>query len=264
MQTQAVIFSAPKKDYKSIWWEDGGGWSYGRGGAFRFAVADGATEAYLSRHWVNQLIESFLAPGSHDTPPGPEIERESLRAWLEQMQAEWPSKVPHTTDPIDLRKMREGSLATFVGCQIDGLNSKTPRWKAFSAGDAVMFHVRGDQMQRHVPNVTAADFGTTPAGFSTLPDRLASVVKQFEFSGDTLQTGDVLYGASDAFAKWMLTWVDKDPETLWRALAALADPDDFDRLVAEQRQTKSMKDDDVTLLRVRMVSRLPNSLVVWQ
>ena len=54
MQVQRVTFSAPKEGYRPGEWEDGaadgplGGVRGGDPPIFRFAVADGATEAYES------------------------------------------------------------------------------------------------------------------------------------------------------------------------------------------------------------------------
>jgi hypothetical protein len=260
MWVQPVIFSAPKQGYQPSWWEDGGG--YGAGiDAVRFAVADGATEGYESRRWVSHLLDSFLTADHPDTPGG--LDEGSLRTWLRRMQDTWSCGIPPTTDYIDQVKIQEGAFATFVGCQLDGLDGMAPpRWHAAAVGDAVLFHVRGGRLLRHLPPLRAADFGTAPDGLSSKPNRLAGIVKQLRFDNGTLAPGDLLFAATDAMAKWMLTWFEKDEQRLWTALAALADPADFDHLVGEQRQAKAMKDDDVTLLRVRLMSKPAEMLVV--
>lgn len=263
MPTQVVIFSAPKVGYQPAEWEDGGG--YGpEGSTLRFAVADGATEGYESRRWVRQLLRSFLSDGTRDTRPGPRLDQDSFARWLTRMQDEWSASVPSTSDYIDLMKIKDGALATFVGCELDGLDTSSPRWRAVAAGDAVLFHVRDNRLRRHLPPLSAADFGTTPSGLRSQPAQLAKVVSQLQFDSGRLAAGDLLFAATDAIAKWMLTWVEKDEETLWRSLAALARQDDFEKLVSQYRQVKDMKDDDVTLLRLRLLPRAAETLVVWQ
>jgi hypothetical protein len=42
----------------------------------------------------------------------------------------------------------------------------------------------------------------------------------------------------------------------------LAHPADLDRLIDEQRQVRAMKDDDVPLLRVRLLSQAADGLVI--
>jgi hypothetical protein len=267
MWPQSVIFSVPKERYHPADWEDGGG--YGpRGAGFRFAVTDGATLGYESRRWVRQLLGAFLAVGDAQTPPGPELDPQSLGWWLERAQQEWLRSVPPALDYIDQVKIKQGSFATFVGCQLDGLDGTSPpRWRAAVLGDAVLFHVRQGRLLKHLPALSVADFGTSPDGLFTLPERLAGMVNGFEFEDGDLAPGDVLFAATDAIAKWMLTWVEKDEEALWRPLEALADPGDFERMVAQQRQVKGMtgmKDDDVTLLRVRLQTKPLEELVMFR
>ena len=274
MRMQPVIFSAPKEHYRPAEWEDGGGWDTGQGeSTARFAVADGATLGYDSRRWVRQLLDSFLAAGNPDMPPGPALDRDSLGGWLARMQECWSLSVTPAIDSIGLQKIREGTLATFVGCQLDGLDGRSARWQAVAAGDAVLFHVRAGRLVSHLPPLSAADFGTTPGGLHTRPDRLDTDVPQLQFGSGDLLPGDLLFAATDAFAQWMLAWVDKDEAALWRSLAALAHPADFDHLVSEQRTTKvkvgkhrveAAMDDDITLLRVRLLPQAARRLVIWR
>jgi hypothetical protein len=261
MGVQPVIFSTPKENYQPTWWEDGGGYAPGRTALARIAVADGATEGYQSRLWVSQLIEAFLT-GGEDSPG--RIDRGSLGSWLARMQDLWSLDIPVTADYIDQVKIGQGAFATFVGCQLEGLDGgSAPCWRAVAAGDAVLFHVRGRRLLDHLPPLSVADFGTAPDGLSTLPDQLPGIVERLQFGNGELIPDDLLFAATDAMAKWMLTWVENDDqETLWRALAALADPADFEQLINEQRRAKAMKDDDVTLLRVRLLSRPAEMLVI--
>jgi len=263
MWPQSVIFSVPKERYQPADWEDGGGYGpYGAG--FRFAVADGATLGYESRRWVRQLLGAFLAPGDAGTPPGPELDRESLGRWLERAQDKWLRSMPAAGDYIDQLKIKQGSFATFVGCQLDGLDGKSPpRWRAVVLGDAVLFHVREGRLLKSVPGLSAADFGTSPDGLRTPPESLAGMVAGLDFYKGDLAPGDLLFAATDAIAKWMLTWVEKDEGVLWPALEALMNPADFEAMIAAQRQAKVMHDDDVTLLRVRLQIRPAEKLVMF-
>jgi hypothetical protein len=262
---QLVIFNTPKEGYRPAEWEDGGAGYDSGGSVARFAVADGATEGYESRRWVRQLLGSFLATGRTSTPPGPELEQRSLGLWLARMQDDWSRSVPETADYVDLMKIRQGSFATFVGCQLEGLDGRTtPRWNAVAVGDAVLFHVRGLRQIGQLPKMSAADFGTAPDGLSTLPERLAGTIERLRFGSGGLEPGDLLFAATDAIAKWMLTWVEKDEESLWHALETLANPDEFDRLVSDHRQSRAMKDDDVTLLRARLLAKPADRLVMFR
>jgi hypothetical protein len=72
----------------------------------------------------------------------------------------------------------------------------------------------------------------------------------------------VIYVATDAFAQWMTTGAEKGDPMLWPALGGLVHEDVFRQLVTAERRAMAMKDDDVTLLRIRMLPQPVTNLVV--
>jgi len=268
MQVQLVIFSTPKDGYSPADWEDGaGGGSFGRGrggdpACARFAVADGATETYDSGRWANQLIASFISPEQANGAGRPDLERDAMSAWFKTMQDQWHVDTPATSDYIEQLKIRQGTLATFVGGQLTGLDSGKPAWHAAALGDAVLFHVRDGRLMTHLPALRSSDFDSTPEGISTLPGRLNRMSGQLTFQRGSLAPGDMIFVATDAFAKWMITRTERRDETLWPTLGSMPHPAVFTRLVNAERRTKALKDDDVTLMRIRLLPRRVSRLVV--
>jgi len=268
MQIQPVVFSAPKQGYEPTEWEDGAG-HVCLGGArgadpqsARFVVADGATETYESRLWVCQLVGSFLSSDQPGAATWPDIERASMTAWFESLQEQWRVTAPAPADYIEEEKMRQGTLATFVGGQILGLDTSTPIWRAVALGDSVLFHVRDGHLVEHFPRYRSRDFDSAPDGIGTLPDWLARMSEQMMFRQGQLAPGDTIYAATDAFAKWMITCLEKGDKALWPVLDGLIHPVDFSLLVATQRRAMAMKDDDVTLMRIRLLRQPANTVVV--
>lgn len=265
MQAQIVVFSAQKEGYDPTEWEDGAaygcfGGTRGAGpSSVRFAVADGATETYESRVWVCQLIGSFMSSGAGNWP---DLEPASLNAWFTSMQEQWQATAPAPNDLIEQRKFEQGTLATFVGGQLLGLDTDRPVWQAVAIGDAVLFHVRDGNLIEHFPPLRAADFGSAPDGIGTLPAWLGRMSEQTVFRHGQLAPGDTIFVATDAFAKWMITCAEKGDTTLWPVLAGLVHPSVFASLVAAQRRAMAMKDDDVTLMRIRLVSQPADTVVV--
>jgi hypothetical protein len=266
MHVQPVIFHAPKQGYSPDEWEDGA-----KGGFFgvnrdgdplvRFAVADGATETYESRRWVSQLTGSFMSLDQAGGATWPDLEYESMSAWFKAMQEQWQASPPVAADYIEQLKIRQGTLATFVGGQIFGLNTPAPAWRAAALGDSVLFHVRDGHLLRQFPRMRSVDFDSAPEGISTLPERLGRMSDQVRIEQERLAAGDLLFAATDAFAKWMITRVESGDPLLWPVLGQLVHPVEFSQLVAEQRRVMAMKDDDVTLMRIRLL-RQPVSTVV--
>jgi hypothetical protein len=268
MQAQVVVFSAPKEGYLPAEWEDGaavGSFAGRRGGdpsLVRFVVADGATETYESRLWVRQLIASFMSPDQVRGASWPELERASMTAWFTSMQEQWPDVAPAPRDYIEQKKMAQGTLATFVGGQILDLDTPRPVWRAAALGDSVLFHVRDGRLLGHFPPLRSVDFDSAPDGISTLPDRLTGMSEHLLFQQGRLAPGDTIFAATDAFAKWMITCEEKGDATLWPLLGDLVHPSVFTQLVAAQRRAMAMKDDDVTLMRIRLLAQPPNTVVV--
>jgi hypothetical protein len=211
MQVQLIIFSAPKDGCSPADWEDGaGGGPFGRGhsgdpACARFAVADGATETYDSGRWADQLIASFISPEQANGAGYPDLERDAMSAWFKAMQDHWQVDTPATSDYIEQLKIRQGTLATFVGGQLTGLDGGKPAWHAAALGDAVLFHVRDRRLITHLPALGSCDFDSTPEGISTLPGRLNRMSGQLKFQRGSLAPQDMIFVATDAFAKWMIT-----------------------------------------------------------
>jgi hypothetical protein len=270
MLAQIVVFSASKEGYAPGEWEDGA--AAGPVGAprdrdsprLRFAVADGATETYESGRWVNQLIESFMSPDQAGRANRPELERASMSAWFAAMQKQWLAEAPAASDYIEEMKIRQGTLATFVGCQILNLDTPTPVWQGAALGDSVLFHVRGETLIDQFPRMRSSDFASSPEGISTLPERLGRMSGQVQFRQGGLAAGDMIFVATDAFAKWMITRLEARDEALWPRLSELDHPIVFDKLVAAERRAGTMKDDDVTLMRIRLLEQPPSTVLVCQ
>ena len=267
MHVLSVIFSAAKEGYRPEEWEDGaaaGARGLAPGGdppAFRFAVADGATESYESRRWVRLLTESFMSADAAGGAGSPEFDAMSMHGWLKTMQDQWHLTAPAGADYIEQLKIRRGTLATFVGGQFTGLDTPTPAWQAVALGDSVLFHVRQGQLVDHFPRLSAADFDSAPDGISTLPERLGQMTERLLARAGWLAPGDLVFVATDAFAKWMIGCHERGDRALWPLLGELAHPDVFARLVADMRGNMTLKDDDVTLMRLRLVTEPPGTVV---
>jgi len=272
MQIQTVTFSEAKEGNAPGEWQDAacGGVLADPAGipvAARFIVLDGATGAYDPLRWVDQLITSFAPPPGPDPGSGgPRLEAADMRGWFARMQEQWATE-PHSFDSvIEERKFAEvGSFATLLGFEIDGLDGAEPRWRAVALGDTVLFHVRDGQAIAVFPAMGPDDFGNLPDGVHTLASRLDRMTERLQFGHGMLRAGDFLFAATDAMAQWILRTAGRGEIKLWDALSSLAHPDVFARLVQDQRReidaTKRMKNDDVTLVRLRILDRQPSYLL---
>ena len=271
-----VTFSTAKDGNAPGEWQDGasggvvptgGGAGAGAPSRARFVVLDGATTAYDPVRWVDQLVRSFApqADGVEGTE-GPRLEPAAMRAWFADMQHRWANDVRDFDSIIEERKFAEvGSFATLLGFEIYGLDGPEPYWRAVALGDTVLFHVRASRLIATFPPLGPEDFGTLPDGVHTLPASLDKMTERLLIGGGVLEAGDFLFAATDAMAQWILRTIQRDEAKVWDTLTTLAHPDVFAQLVADQRReqdsAKRMKNDDVTLMRLRMLASPPAFLL---
>jgi hypothetical protein len=260
-----VVFHCPKAGSKESEWEDCAGYDCGDPAAERAArlvVVDGATEAYDSIRWVRQLVASFL--GKDRDGGAPAVTAEGLDQWFGSMQQRWLDDAPRAFANIfEERKFHEaGSFATFLGCEINGLDGTRPSWSAAALGDTVLFQVRNGQVVRQLPRLGPEDFGLNPDGLFTQPSERGRMRAALVFDAAPLNVGDVLFLATDAFAEWLTRQHRDSHGDCWRTLTAIEHPTDFARLVDRERHARRMKNDDVTLLRVEIAPADAAVLVV--
>jgi hypothetical protein len=269
MQIQVVTFSEPKAGNLPVEWQDGaGGGVVGDGtGTARFIVLDGATQAYDPLRWVDQLVTSFVSPGGDDPGAGgPRLEPSAMRAWFAAMQDQWIADVRAFDSIIEERKFTEvGSFATLLGFELSGLDGPEPFWRAVALGDTVLFHVRAGRLITTFPPMGPEDFGTLPDGVHTLRSSLDRMTSRLLVGGGILAADEFLFVATDAMAHWILRAVGREEKRVWDTLGGLAHPDVFARFVEDQRReqdsAKRMKNDDVTLMRLRMLAGQPAFLL---
>ena len=272
MQIQMVTFTEAKAGNAPGEWQDGASGGVvasvaGTAERARFIVVDGATGAYDPLRWVDQLVTSFAPQtGQPESDPGPRLERAAMRAWFARMQDLWACDVPAFDSIIEERKFAEtGSFATLLGFEIYGLDGPEPHWRAVALGDTVLFHVRAGRLLATFPPMGPDDFGNLPDGVNTLRSSLDRMTERLQVGAGVLEAGDFLFAATDAMAHWILRAVGRDGQKVWDTLATLAHPDVFARLVQDQRReqegAKRMKNDDVTLMRLRMLADQPSFLL---
>lgn len=250
------------KDGSELWeWDDYFGYDGGdpQGGSARCVVLDGATGAFDAQRWVEQLAGGFL--GQREPYLG-RLTSEALLPWVERMQQLWLDEAAvGDLNPFEEIKFRDhGSLATFLGCQIDGLSSAEPTWAAAALGDVVLFHVRDGRLLETFPDMGPDDFGIDPVGVFTLPRMLPRMSAELRLRGPRpLRVGDHLYIASDALAEWL---VRRHPAVPWDFFADLDDTAVFTDFTGRLRSAGQLVDDDLTLLRVEITAGDPDYFVV--
>src|SRR5678816_1550718 len=121
----------------------------------RFAVTDGATEAFHAQQWARNLAAHWVQTEATLTP-------EEFRKWVaaegRELHDSWNGL---TLSWYSEEKARTGSFAAFAGVELD-LTSATPSWKAIALGDTCLLHCRGGALLKSFPLTRSESFNSNP------------------------------------------------------------------------------------------------------
>jgi hypothetical protein len=216
-------------------------------GHFACAVTDGATETSFAGLWARLLAEAYCAGGT--TPA-------ALFAALPAAQAAWREAVAAIPLPwYAEEKARQGAFAALVGLSLvadPGVGGG--RWTALASGDSCLMQLRGDALLTAFPIASAAEFNSRPTLLSSEPASNAGLTDTLGSVGGEWLPGDRFYLLTDAAACWFLASYEAG-EQPWSVLDTLAEPDDapaFPAWVAGLRASRAIRNDDLTLLCVRV------------
>lgn len=228
-------------EYEDAFWPD---WTERDTVAFRVAIADGATETSFSRQWAKLLVRSYY---------GVKTAHQDLCQILPKIQKAWRRSVPARPLPWYAEaKLQLGAYSSLVGLMIREKQScdEANKWEAIAVGDSCLFQVRDNQLLIAWPLSRSDQFNNRPLLISSKPENNTYLAEQIaRLSGDW-ESGDLFYLMTDALACWFLQMLEQG------SVPGEVIPD-FDRRafpewIATLRESKQIRNDDVTLVAVRV------------
>ena len=212
----------------------------------RFAVTDGATEAFDARNWARRLAQNWVQTQSALTA-------EEFRQWVaaegRELHDSWNGL---SLSWYSEEKARTGSFAALVGVELY-LNTDSPSWKAIALGDACLLHCREGALLKSFPLSRPESFNSAPvlvASDSSMHETsMASVV----IDSGNCNSGDVLLLLSDGIACWFLERFEKHdlhPNELFET----KQDDELKQFFDDERLSGRMRNDDLALLRIELIS----------
>lgn len=221
----------------------------------RIALSDGASESAFADVWAKILTEAFAVGPFDITGPtcqGGVTAQSALENWLEPCQRKWDNAVPWSRLPWHGEaKARAGALATLLVVTIAPNGPRSLSWQAAAVGDSCLFVVRNDGLLVSFPLEDATQFNNTPELICSNPANNRGLGKQIRWSWGECAAGDLFILASDALACWILER-SATGEKPWQTLLALDSPARWDEWVRAQRHEHTMKNDDTTLIIVKV------------
>jgi hypothetical protein len=214
--------------------------------ACRFAVADGATEAFDARRWAERLAQNWVQRESTLT-------LEEFRPWVaaegRELQESWNGL---NLSWYSEEKARAGSFAAFVGVELD-LAADLPSWRAIALGDACLLHCRGGALVKGLPLSRSESFNAAPilvASDSTLHE---SSMQSVVIDSGSCESGDVLLLMSDAAAAWYLKRLENGSGA--GNLFDMKCDEELSRFFDEERLAGRIRNDDLAIIRIEISER---------
>lgn len=232
-------FLMPKSGNEPEECEDAIGINTERG---RFAVADGATEAFDAGHWASRLAHHWVSLDSCLT-------RTEFGAWLreegEALHESWSGlKLPWYSE----EKAREGSFAAFVGVQVETAEN---RWRAIALGDCCLIHSRDGKALKGLPINSSQDFCTAPVLAASHSGTQLLATDKVSIDSNQTERGDVILLLSDALAAWYLKLLetgDTESESYFRTKLTAGDRERLVKLFEIERESGKLKNDDLAAI----------------
>ena len=212
----------------------------------RFAVTDGATEAYHAQQWARNLAEHWVRTESTLT-------LDDFRKWVadegRELHDSWSGL---TLSWYSEEKARAGSFAAFVGVELD-LKTDAPSWQAIALGDTCLLHCRGGRLLKSLPLSRSECFNSAPVLVASNSKLHESTMQSAVIDSGSCENGDVLLLMTDAAASWCLQRFengDFDPDFL----TARAD-EELQRFFDDERQAGRIRNDDLAIMRIEIKRR---------
>lgn len=209
----------------------------------RFAVTDGATEAFHARQWATNLAQHWVRTESTLTV-------EDFRKWVAAEGRE----LHDSWNGLNLswyseEKARTGSFAAFVGVELD-LKTDTPSWKAIALGDSCLLHCRDKMLLKSLPLSRSDSFNSAPVLVASNCALHESTMQSVMVDSGVCESGDVLLLMSDGAASWCLQRFengDFDADLLTEKT-----DEELQRFFDDERQAGRIRNDDLAIVRIEI------------
>jgi hypothetical protein len=211
---------------------------------FRFAVADGATEAFDARNWAERLAQHWVQRKSTLTV-------EEFREWVategRELHDSWNGL---TLSWYSEEKARNGSFAALVGVEFD-LKKKSPSWQAIALGDSCLLHYRSAMLLKSLPISRSESFSSAPVLVASDSALHESSMQSVVTGSGSCQSGDVVLLMSDAVASWSLQRSENGDLDVNEFLSCRTD-EELRQFFDSERLAGRIRNDDVAIVRIEV------------
>jgi len=221
----------------------------------RYAIADGASTAYLSGLWATVLVDGF---GSYDDEITSANFLDLIQTlilnenWTPRL-AGYIKKREDEGKPLswyDEMALQNGAASTLLEISFNLEEKKiNENFSALAIGDSCLFQVRSNDLITKFPLNSSADFDNSPLLISSDPKRNGHLQEKIAFlENQSIVIGDKFFLMTDALASWFFQEYEKGDKP-WEIIGErVMDKSSFTDWIEQLRENKLMRNDDVTLM----------------
>ena len=210
----------------------------------RFAVTDGATEAFNAQQWARNLAEHWVRKESTLT-------LEEFRNWVaaegRELHDSWNGL---TLSWYSEEKARKGSFAALVGVEFD-LKGELPSWRAIALGDTCLLHSRNGKLLKSLPVARSESFNSAPVLVASDSALHESSMQSVVTDSGSCQNDDVIFLMSDAAASWCLQRFENGDLDVNQFLSSKSD-EELEQFFEDERIAGTIRNDDLAIVQIEI------------
>jgi hypothetical protein len=218
------------------------------------AIADGASEGFMSKLWSKILTISYVNFDRTDldirqfTDFCIDIYDYQMVVYIQRRK--------ERNNPLrwfEENLMNIGSFSTLLGVTFVNSSPTGGHWKSYSVGDSCLFQLR-DELIEVFPMMDSSAFGNSPDLISSNPAYNLELESRVKVKTGQFLFGDTFYLMTDAIAHWFVTQIEEE-KMPWNTIDELleADNDGLIEYIDHLQGENKLKNDDVTIARVNLL-----------
>jgi hypothetical protein len=210
------------------------------------AISDGATQSIFAGAWSKLLVEHFGVSGFRGNEG-------TFRKEIRSLQECWLQKA--TEKPLPWyaeHKVQRGAFASLLAIRIfEAADPPSLRWASAAIGDSCLFHIRGNQWLAY-PLQCSDAFDANPLLICSNDSANASIEEKIDSREGSCHLEDTFFLTTDMVARCILRILE-EKELPWESLLETDSVETFQNWVEKQRLRFGVKNDDATMVRIRIL-----------
>ena len=218
------------------------------------AIADGASEGFMSKLWSKILTISYVNFDRTDLDMR-QFTDFCIDIYNYQMEI-YIQRRKERNNPLkwfEENLMNKGSFSTLLGVTFVNSSPTGGHWKSYSVGDSCLFQLRDDLIEVF-PNMDSSAFGNSPDLISSNPAYNMELESRVKVKTGHFLFGDTFYLMTDAIAHWFITQIagEKKPWITFDEFFEVGN-DGLSEYIDHLRGENRLKNDDTTIARFNLL-----------